>query len=127
MSSLLSIWQGRLRGRGCRAIWACFCPSSSLNAVIGGRHRFGSHRQKHRHSMPEFCPGYIVQFRDQRRLAHLTEMFERALRKREPVMPITQRVLYALHPGDELLRLTGWFGELSRITCPLAQDSVLME
>ena len=61
-----------------------------------GRNWLGSRRQEHRNRVPEFCSGYIVQFRHQRRFPHFAEMLGCSLREREPVVPIAQRVLYAL-------------------------------
>ncbi len=87
----------------------------------------GSQGREHRDSVAEFCSGYIVQFRHQRRFPHFAEMLDGGLRQSEPVMPIAQRVLNALHSGDELLRFSGRLGELGRIAGALAQNSVLVQ
>jgi hypothetical protein len=42
-------------------------------------------------------------------------------------MPIAQRILDALNPGDKLSCLSGVLGKLSRIAGALAQDPVLVQ
>ena len=63
-----------------------------------------SQRQEQRNRVAKLCSGHVVQFRHQGRLAHLAEMLRGRLRQSEPVVPISQRILDALEPGDELFR-----------------------
>ncbi len=86
-----------------------------------------THLRKHRNRMAKFCSGYVVQFRHQRRLAHLAEMLTGRLRQSKPVMPIAQRVLHALKPGDELFGFSGRLRELGRVARTLAQDAILVQ
>src|SRR5258708_2312802 len=54
-------------------------------------------------------------------------MLAGGLRQSQPVMPIAQSVLNALHSGDEVLSFRGRLGELRGVAGALAEDAVLVQ
>ena len=80
-----------------------------------GSGQIGSHGREQRDGMAKLCSGHVVQFRYQGRLADLAEMLGGGLRQSEPVMPVTQSILYALESGDELTSFAARLGEFGRV------------
>ena len=77
--------------------------------------------------MAEFCSRDVVEFRHQGRLAHVAEVLNSRLRQGEPIMPISQSILYALCLGNELHSFIRGAGKLCRIASSLAENAVLVQ
>ena len=54
-------------------------------------------------------------------------MLAGSLRQCEPVMPVAQYILHALHYRDEPLGCGRRLSELGRVARPLAQDAILVQ
>jgi hypothetical protein len=92
----------------CRNFWpsgCCGCMAACAGWHRGrspaSRFQFASSAAKNCNGMPEFCSGDVVELRHQGRLANVAQVFDRRLRQGEPIMPISQSVLDALHLGDK--------------------------
>jgi hypothetical protein len=57
--------------------------------LTGVGYLLAPHLREDRNGTPKFCSGYIVEFGEQGRLAHIAEMLVGGLGEGEPIMPIT--------------------------------------
>ena len=73
-----------------------------------------------------FCPRDVMEHGDQGRLLQVAKAPGGALGEHEPVVPVSQSVLYSPELGKELIALRRLWSELSEVAGALGENPVLV-